>query len=57
MRLTGSIMRGYVDGYVLAVPRKKIQVYKRLAQKAARIWRKHGALGYVEAVGNDLGSK
>jgi len=50
-------MRGYVDGYVLAVPRKKIQVYKRLAQKAARIWRKHGALGYVEAVGNDLGSK
>jgi uncharacterized protein YbaA (DUF1428 family) len=27
-------MRGYVDGYVLAVPKKKIRAYRRLAQKA-----------------------
>jgi len=52
-----NIMRGYVDGFVLAVPRKKIRAYKRLAEKAARVWRKHGALDYVEAVGNDLTSK
>ena len=50
-------MRGYVDGFVLAVPKKKLREYKRLAQKTARIWRKHGALDYIEAVGNDLGSK
>ena len=52
-----NIMRGYVDGFVLAVPKKKIRAYKRLAEKAARVWRKHGALDYVEAVGNDLSSK
>jgi uncharacterized protein YbaA (DUF1428 family) len=53
----GLTMRGYIDGFVLAVPKKKIRAYKRLAQKAAKVWRKHGALDYVEAVGNDLGSK
>jgi uncharacterized protein YbaA (DUF1428 family) len=50
-------MRGYVDGFVLAVPKKKMQAYKRLAQKTAKLWRKHGALDYVEAVGNDLSPK
>jgi len=42
-----NFMRGYVDGFVLAVPKKKIRAYKRLAEKAARVWRKHGALDYV----------
>src|SRR2546421_13034605 len=51
-----NFMRGYVDGFVLAVPKKKIRAYKRLAEKAERVWGKHGALDYVEAVGNDLGS-
>ena len=55
--IDSPIMRGYVDGFVLAVPKKKIRAYKRLAEKAARVWRKHGALDYVEAVGNDLSSK
>ena len=50
-------MRGYVDGYVLAVPKKKLQAYKRLAQKTGKLWRKHGALDYIEAVGNDLSPK
>jgi uncharacterized protein YbaA (DUF1428 family) len=50
-------MRGYVDGYVLAVPKKKLRAYKNLAKKTARIWRKHGALNYIEAVGNDLSPK
>ena len=55
--MNSPVMRGYVDGFVLAVPKKKIRAYKRLAEKAARVWRKHGALDYVEAVGNDLSSK
>jgi uncharacterized protein YbaA (DUF1428 family) len=44
----------YVDGFVLAVPRSKLQVYRRLAQKASRVWRKYGALEYRECVGDDL---
>ena len=38
----------YVDGYVLAVPKKNLQVYRRMAEKAGRVWRDHGALEYRE---------
>ena len=44
----------YVDGYVLAVPKKKLQAYRRMAQTAGKVWRKHGALDYKEWVGDDL---
>ena len=44
----------YVDGYVAPVPRKNVQAYRRIAQKAGRIWRKHGALEFRECVGDDL---
>jgi len=44
----------YVDGYVLPVPRKNLQAYRRMAQKAGKIWREHGALEYRECVGDDL---
>ncbi len=44
----------YVDGFVLAVPEKNLQIYRQIAKQAGRIWRKHGALQYVEAVGDDL---
>lgn len=44
----------YVDGYVVPVPKKKVQDYRRLAQKAAKVWREHGALDYVEAVAEDV---
>ena len=47
----------YVDGYVLPVPRKKLEAYRRMAEKGARIWRKHGALEYRECVGEDLKPK
>jgi uncharacterized protein YbaA (DUF1428 family) len=50
-------MARYVDGYVLPVPRSKIAEYRRLAQKAGRIWREHGALEYRECVGDDLNLK
>jgi uncharacterized protein YbaA (DUF1428 family) len=39
------------------VPRKKLQAYHRLAQKAGKIWREHGALEYRECVGDDLKAK
>ena len=50
-------MKKYVDGYVLAVPKKNLNGYRQMAQKAARVWRKHGALEYFECVGDDLNTK
>ncbi len=47
----------YVDGYVLPVPKTNLQAYRRLAQKAGKIWREHGALEFRECVGEDLNVK
>ena len=47
-------MGHYIDGFVIPVLRKKIPAYRRLAQKAGKIWREHGALAYKECVGEDL---
>jgi len=47
----------YVDGYVLPVPKKNLQAYRRMAQTASKVWRKHGALDYKECVGDDLKTK
>ena len=47
----------YVDGYVLPVPKKNIEQYRRIARKAGKIWREHGALEYRECVGDDLDVK
>ncbi len=44
----------YVDGFLLAVPKRKLQVYRRIAQRAGRVWREHGALEYRECAGDDL---
>ncbi len=44
----------YVDGYVLPLPKKHLKMYKQIATKAGKIWRKHGALQYVECIGDDL---
>jgi uncharacterized protein YbaA (DUF1428 family) len=47
----------YVDGFVLPIPKKNLQVYRSIAQKAGKIWREHGALQYIEAAGDDLDVK
>ena len=44
----------YVDGFVLPVPKKNLAAYRRMAQKASKVWRDHGALEYRECVGDDL---
>jgi uncharacterized protein YbaA (DUF1428 family) len=44
----------YVDGFVVAVPREKIEAYKDLARKAGEIWKEHGALAVAECVGDDV---
>ena len=44
----------YVDGFVLPVSNKNLAAYRRLAQKAGKIWMEYGALAYVECVGDDV---
>lgn len=50
-------MAKYVDGYVLPVAKKNLEAYRRLAQKAGKIWREHGALEFRECAGDDLDVK
>ena len=44
----------YVDGFVLPVPKTKIDDYRRVAALAGQVWREHGALEYVECVAEDV---
>ena len=44
----------YVDGFVLAVPKKNVAAYRKMAVAGGKIWRKHGALEFRECVGDDL---
>ena len=44
----------YVDGFLLAVPKAKLEAYKELASKAGEVWKDHGALAFVECVADDV---
>lgn len=44
----------YVDGFLIAVPKKKITQYKKVAKLASKIWREYGALDYRECVADDV---
>lgn len=44
----------YVDGFVLAVPKDKLDTYKAMARECAPIWKENGAIDYVECVGDDV---
>ena len=47
----------YVDGYVLATPKKSLKAYRRMAALGKKAWMKHGAVDYKECVGDDLAVK
>ena len=47
----------YADGFLLPLPRKNLQVYRRQSRKAGKVWLEHGALEYRECVGDDLNVK
>lgn len=44
----------YVDGFLLAVPKKNLAAYRTVARKAGKIWMDHGALSYVECAADDV---
>jgi uncharacterized protein YbaA (DUF1428 family) len=46
----------YVDGFVLPLPRKNLAKYKKWAKIASKVWLDHGAIDYVEAIGDDVPS-
>lgn len=43
----------YVDGFVLVVPKKNVAEYRKMAEKAGKIWMKYGALDYKECMLDD----
>lgn len=47
-------MARYVDGFVVPVPKRNIDAYRRLSRKAGRVWREHGALEYIECIADDV---
>ena len=47
-------MAHYVDGFVVPVPLAKLDEYRRVAERAGRIWKEHGALQYWECVADDV---
>jgi uncharacterized protein YbaA (DUF1428 family) len=44
----------YVDGFVVPVPKDRVDEYRRMARKAGKVWREHGALEYRECVADDV---
>lgn len=44
----------YVDGFVLAVPKKNLEAYKDMARTAGEVWKEYGAIDYVECVADDV---
>jgi len=44
----------YVDGFLIPVPKEKVERYKELARLGQQVWREHGAIDYVECIGDDV---
>jgi uncharacterized protein YbaA (DUF1428 family) len=47
----------YVDGFLLPVPKRKLDAYRRMARAVGKVWMEHGALEYRECVGDDMKPK
>lgn len=47
-------MAQYVDGFVVPVPKKNVEKYRKIAAKAGKLWMKYGALEYFEFLADDV---
>jgi uncharacterized protein YbaA (DUF1428 family) len=52
-KTTGNTMP-YVDGFIVAVPKKNLAAYAKMSKKAGKVWREYGALDYREWVADDV---
>lgn len=44
----------YVDGFIIPVPKKNVKAYMKMAKKAAKVWKDHGALEVRECAADDV---
>jgi uncharacterized protein YbaA (DUF1428 family) len=44
----------YVDGFVVAVPKDKLDEYRKMAELGREVWLAHGATGYMECIADDV---
>jgi uncharacterized protein YbaA (DUF1428 family) len=44
----------YVDGFIVPVPKDKLESYRELATLASKVWREYGALDYRECIADDV---
>jgi uncharacterized protein YbaA (DUF1428 family) len=47
-------MAEYVDGFVLPIPKKRVEAYRKLARRAGKVWKEYGALQYRECIADDV---
>lgn len=47
-------MANYIDGFVLPIAREHLEDYRQLVEVVSEIWKQHGALDYLEYVGDDM---
>lgn len=52
--MTKSKTVGYVDGFVLTVPKAKIATYRALSRKMCKIMKEYGVLEFRECVADDM---
>lgn len=50
-------MAKYVDGFVLSVSKDKVADYHKMAKLGAKLWKRHGAVGYFECQADDIHPK
>ena len=44
----------YVDGFVVPVPREKLDVYRAMSKRCGDVWKEYGALRFCECVADDV---
>lgn len=44
----------YVDGFVVPIPKGKLEAYKEFARLGESVWREYGALDYQEYIADDV---
>jgi uncharacterized protein YbaA (DUF1428 family) len=44
----------YVDGFLLPVPKRNRERYRKMSREAGKVWMDHGALAYHECVADDV---